>query len=333
MKRIFSLMFFFFFLALAVLFGFWWRENTKAVSGDKAVKSIVIPKGSSAGAIGARLAQSGLIKNSLIFRIYTRLTGTAGRILPGEYLLSPSFSLTKIIEYLTKGPVEVWVTIPEGARREQVADKFVSGLGKSGEDAAAFRTDFLNQSMSLEGFLFPDTYLFPKDASASAVVAKLRATFDLRVDAQMKEDIAKSGYSLEQVVAMASLIERETMTAQERPTVAGILYKRLKAGWPLQVDATIQYAVASTKCAAGTACEWWPNVSIDDRAIISRYNTYRYAGLPPTPIANPGLTALKAAIYPEDSPYWYYLHDAKGVIHYARTLEEHNQNINRYISP
>jgi len=328
MKRIFILLFF---LALAILGIIWWGQNIKSVSSDKSVKSIVIPKGSSAGAIGTRLAQAGLIKNSLIFRIYTRITGTAGKIQAGEYLLSPSSPLTKIVEYLTNGPVEVWVTVPEGMRREEIADKFVSGLGKNGEDVTVFRDEFLNRSSGLEGFLFPDTYLFPKDASASAVVAKLKSTFDLRVDSKMKEDISKSAYDLGQIISLAAIIERETITPGERPVVAGILYKRLKAGWPLQVDATIQYALSSQKCSVGTGCNWWPNVSIDDRAINSRYNTYKFAGLPPTPIASPGLSSIKAAIYPEDSPYWYYLHDSKEVIHYARTLEEHNQNINKYI--
>lgn len=328
MKRIlFSL----FFLALAVLGIFWYSQNIKPVSSDNSVKSIVIPKGSSAGAIGNRLAAAGLVRNSLFFKIYTRLTGTAGRIQAGEYLLSPSFSLTKIIQALTSGPVEVWVTVPEGLRKEEIAEKFVSGLGKGGEDATAFRNEFLTAAATKEGFLFPDTYLFPKDASASAVVAKLTKTFDVRVDTQMKADAAKLSYSLDQVIIMASIVERETKTEEERPIVAGILYKRLKAGWPLQVDATIQYAIASQHCVGQTDCEWWPNVSIDDKAISSSYNTYKFAGLPPTPIANPGLSSINAAIYPQDSPYWYYLHDSKGLIHYAKTLEEHNQNVNKYI--
>ncbi len=270
MKR---LLFTLFFLALAVLGIYWYSQNIRPISSDNSLKSIVIPKGSSAGAIGNRLASAGLVRDSLFFRIYTRLTGTAGKIQAGEYLLSPSFSLTKIIQALTSGPVEVWVTVPEGLRKEEIAQKFVSGLGKEGEDADLFKGEFLTASSGKEGFLFPDTYLFPKEASASAVVKVLTNTFDVRVDSQMKADAAKLAYSLSQIITMASIVERETRTNDERPIVAGILYKRLKAGWPLQVDATIQYAIAGQRCAGQTDCQWWPNVSIDDKGVNSSYNT------------------------------------------------------------
>ena len=133
---------------------------------------------------------------------------------------------------------------------------------------------------------------------------------------------------------MASLLERETLTGEERPIVAGILYNRLKAGWPLQVDAAVQYAMANAKCGEGAPeCkDWWPRpITSADLELNSPYNLYLHPGLPPAPIASPGFASLKAVAFPEDSHYWFYLHGLDGNIHYARSLEEHNQNIVKYL--
>lgn len=322
-------------IVLAIFFilgaNFWWSQNIKPASDDTSVKRFVIPKGYSASQIGNKLVSQGLVKNSLAFRFYVQLTGRTKKIQAGEYGLSPSFSLLEISEQLMKGPVELWVTIPEGLRREEIAERFIIGLEKEGSGATDFRQEFLTGSLGEEGFLFPDTYLFPKTASASAVVKKLLATFDEKVDSQMREDIEKSDYTLSQIVTLASIIERETRTDEERPVVAGILLRRFGIGMGLQADATVQYAVADNNCRAGTDCSWWPTLKKEDLQINSLYNSYKYRGLPPTPIANPGLSSIRAAIYPEASDYLYYLHDSNGQIHYAETLEEHNQNVRRYL--
>jgi len=156
--------------------------------------------------------------------------------------------------------------------------------------------------------------------SAFSVVKKMTDTFDSKV----KDLENNSGFSFDQAIILASLIERETKTDEERPVVAGILIKRLNSGWPLQIDASVQYAVGSEK-------EWWPVLTLDDLSVKSGYNTYMNQGLPPTPIASPGLSSIKAAFNPEESDYWYYIHDTKGQIHYAKTLEEHNANIAKYL--
>jgi len=133
-------------------------------------------------------------------------------------------------------------------------------------------------------------------------------------------------------VPIASLVERETRSEAERPVVAGILLKRLKAGWPLQVDAAVQYAVAGVNCSRfDPACQWWPSLTKEDLMINSPFNTYKFKGLPPAPIANPGLSSLEAAFSPEESDYWFYLHDGQGQIHYAKTLAEHQENIQKYL--
>jgi UPF0755 protein len=321
------------FLAVILILGslLWWKENSQPVSSNEEMQSFVIPRGYSALQTGNKLSNQGLIKSSLAFKFYVQLTAQSKKIQAGEYLLSPSFSLFEIISQLTKGPREIWITIPEGLRREEIANKYLTSLNKTGAEAMEFRQEFLSLTTGKEGFLFPDTYLFPKTASASAIVNKMLSTFDLKIDSEMEEAISNSGYSLNQIITLASLLERETITDKERPVVAGILWKRVEAGWPLQVDAAVQYAIATAGCQGKIECEWWPILTKEDLAINSSYNTYKYSGLPPAPIASPGLSSIKAAIFPEDSPYWFYLHDADGEIHYAETLEEHNANVNKYL--
>lgn len=319
---------------LFLVAGFAWLQvNLRPVSGDTSFKDVLITKGLSAYDIGAKLKESGLVRDALIFKLYVQLTGKQGKLFAGDFRLSPNMSLPQIVDALSKGPVEIWVTIPEGLRREEIADKFISGFGLGGTDADNFRTEFLSTSKNKEGFLFPDTYLFARTASASAIVVKMESTFDKKLTQQMQQDVAKSGYSMNEIITIASLIERETKTDAERPVVAGILYNRLAAGWPLQVDAAVQYAVANSnlKSKNSKLDEYWVPLTKADLEIVSPYNTYKNTGLPPTPIANPGILSIDAAIYPTGSDYMFYLHDTNGVIHYAKTIQEHNANIKKYL--
>jgi len=310
---------------------YWWNQSNKPVSTNENLQSFVIPKGYSASQIGNKLEDQDLIKSALAFKLYAQVTNKSKKIQAGEYLLAPSFSLFKIVSQLTSGPVEEWVTIPEGLRREEVVEKYISVLKRNEADAEVFRQDFLAITAGKEGFLFPDTYLFPKTVSASIVANKMLATFDSKISTQMEADINASEYSLEQVVILASVIERETRKDEERPVVTGILFNRLEIGMGLQVDASVQYALATTECRVGITCDWWPVLTREDMSINSSYNTYKYAGLPPAPIASPSLSSIKAVIYPTDSSYLYYLHDGNGKIHYAETLEGHNENIRKYL--
>ena len=316
--------------AIGVGGAYWWYSGIKPASSDETVRDFLIAKGTSAAQIGNKLAEDGLIKNSLAFKFYVQLTGAAGKIQAGEYTLSPNLSLFQVVKELLRGPKEIWITIPEGFRREEIAEKFANLLEK--EKKNVFIDEFLQLSSGKEGMLFPDTYIFPKTASALVIVNKLSSTFDSIVDSQMEGSITDSGYSLNEVLTMASIVERETVTEGERPVVAGILFKRLEAGWPLQADATLQYAFGTNECLGESpGCKWWRIPEVADRKLNSPYNTYRNIGLPPAPIANPGLSSIKAAISPEESEYWYYLHDGKGKIYYGRTLEEHNANISKYL--
>lgn len=314
-------------LAISII---WFYQVANAPSKDTSKKDFLITKGTAASEIGNKLLQEKLVKSSLAFKVYVVASGKAGKIQAGEYELSPSYSLFKIVDELTHGPKEIWVTIPEGLRREEIASKFASMLEKDEN----FTNEFLSLSKEKEGYLFPDTYLFPKAVGASVVLNKMLSTFDKKVDSQMREDIKNSGYSLGEILTLASLVEREAKSNDERPIIAGIMYNRLRIGMALQIDATVQYALASNKCQNLTnKCQnWWEPLSKDELTVKSAFNTYKYPGLPPGPIANPGIESIRSAIYPKDSDYLYYVHGKDGQVHYARTLDEHNQNVAKYLS-
>jgi len=276
-----------------------------APSNDSKIISFMVDKGSSVTKISNNLKNEGLIKNALVFKYYVQFTGVQNKIQAGEFDLSRNLTLTQIIEKLKKGPTEILVTIPEGLRREEVAEKFTSTLNKDD----AFRREFLNLSAGKEGYLFPESYLFPKEATATQIINRMTSTFDKKIkDVTYKQLI------------VASLLERETFADSEKPIVAGIIYKRLENDWPLQIDATLQYIKG----------DWKPVYSID-KELNSPFNTYKNLGLPPSPICNPSLSSILASISPETSEYWYYIHDNDGKIHFAKDLDEHNANIAKYL--
>jgi len=310
------------FLVLLLIFAvtagaIWFYVNSQPVSSDKSFSFFVINKGASASQIGDKLGSAGLIKSALAFKLYIRFTGQSGKLQSGQFKLSPSFTLFQSVNALFNGPVEVWTTIPEGLRREEIAVKFATTLGKD----TVFTDEFLQASKGKEGYLFPDTYLFPMDVTATAIVQKMTDTFTAKTQGLTPKG---SNLTFAETVTLASLLERETKTDLERPVVAGILLNRIEIGMPLQVDAAVQYAV-------GTSKDWWPILSLADLKIKSPYNTYENTGLPPAPIANPGLSSLKAAFNPATTDYLYYIHDSTGQIHYATTLTEHNANVRKYL--
>jgi UPF0755 protein len=336
MKKIFAGFGILIAVGLIVVLGvfIWWKENTKPVSTNTEVSDFVITKGTNAEKVGQQLYEKGFIKSPLAFKFYVQLFDKTQKIQAGQFKLSPSYTMTQVVDALSKGPTELWVTIPEGLRREEVAEKVITALELKGEDAETFRIDFLKQTEGLEGMLFPDTYLFARDANAQKVVSTLKNTFDKRI-ADLGGDVPATGYSTNQIIVLASILERETKNKdpEERPTVAGIYYNRLKLGMPLQADATLQYAIANDKCqmANGKCEDWWPTVFREDYTFKSPYNTYANNGIPPKPISNPGLSSLKGAVHPIKTDYLFYIHDKEGVIHYAKTLLEHNKNAADYI--
>jgi UPF0755 protein len=294
-------------VAILAGLGIYGYSLSSPVSTSSSLREFEIEKGTSVAQIGANLQKSGLIKSSLMFQLVVKQAGLRSKIQAGIYQLSPNLSTLEVARSLTHGLTkEQKLTIPEGYRVEQIADLASSQLGIS-------RPDFLISANGLEGQLFPDTYFLPEGITASELVNILHTNFTTKVGAFDPETII-----------LASLVERETRGTDEKPIVAGILKKRLVAGWPLELDATIQYQLGNSK-------NWWPDTTLLDRKIPSRYNTYLNKGLPPTPICNPGLTSINAVKNSQASPYWFYLHDRVGNIHFAKTSAEQNQNIQTFI--
>lgn len=279
---------------------------------SKETKIFVIQKGEGLRSIARRLKEEKLIKDPIVFFILVQKLNLADKIQAGDFRLSPSMEAQKLAQELTHGTLDVWVTIPEGLRSEEIAQILK-------EKVPSFTDNWALELKKNEGYLFPDTYLIPKDADINLVIKIMRDNFE------EKWKKLKSDKKVGEVVILASIVEREAKFAEDRPVVAGILTNRLRLGMPLQADATVQYARGEIDN------NWWEKLTPEDLKINSPFNTYLNYGLPPSPIANPGFDVLKAAATPAKTNYLYYLSSKDGRMHYAETLEEHHQNIEKYL--
>jgi len=285
-----------------------------------------ITKGESFREIGGKLSRSNLIRSITVFKMYAFLTGRAQNFKPGIYNLNYSMNVPSLVKTLTLGSQnDVAVTIPEGSSVKDI--EFL--LGKAG-----FNIDkkienfplnsliadypFLNQTLSLEGFLFPDTYKFNLESRPEDIIRKMLDNFNKKAWPVLSQE--NDWYD---TLILASLLEKEVVDFKDRQIVAGIILKRIKSGMPIQVDATISYI----KCQGQLIGCKNLLVTKKDLKITSPYNTYIRTGWPPTPINNPGLEAIKAALAPERSSYWYYLSSRKvKKTIFSKNLEEHNLN-------
>lgn len=298
----------------------WWIDSTRAAdAADRDPVAFRVNAGDGVKMIAANLSQENLIRSPTAFFLLVKLMGIERNLQAGEFRLNRAMDSRTVAKELTHGFQDMWVTTLEGWRNEEIAAVLSKNLDiPEGE--------FLKASKL--GYMFPDTYLVPQDASAGAVIAIFTEAFNKNVTADMKADIRASGMTLNEVITLASIVEREGHTNEDRPVIAGILINRLKAGWPLQTDATLQFALGYQS----QEKSWWKKTLYDeDKKINSPYNTYANPGLPPGPISNPGLASIRAAIYPKKTDYWYYLHDPAGGVHYATTLDEHNANVEKYL--
>jgi len=312
--------FFVFLVAIAWGGWFWWQYGVSAVDpADKTPIIFVVTRGEGGKEIAAALSRENLIHDRTSFFLLIKLLGIEKDLQAGDFRLNKSMDARSIALELTHGILDVWVTTLEGWRVEEIA----SQLNK---DVDIPESQFL--ASAREGYMFPDTYQVARDATASSVTKMFLDNFNAKVTLAMREDAKKTGLTFAQTITLASLVEREGKTESDRPMIAGILLNRIKLGMPLQVDATLQYALGYQPFEKS----WWKKeLSDDDKKIDSPYNTYANAGLPPAPICNPGIVSIKAAIYPSTSDYLYYIHDKTGAVHYAKTVEEHNVNIQKYL--
>lgn len=283
---------------------FYFLSSLKPVSSDSTSKTFVINQGDSLTTIAKRLADNGLIKNQYAFIFYSKLTGFSTKLQAGGFPLSPSQSTKDIMLSLSAGGShDYWLKILPGWRLEQV------------ETALDGRFSIPD---NLEGYLFPDSYLLPDYYNLDQILLVINDNFIDQAGDNLNPD----------TLILASLLEREAQTKADKQIVAGILKNRLDIGMPLQVDASVQYARDSQ---SPKPDKYWLPVTKAQLSINSPYNTYQNPGLPPGPICNPGLDSIFAAQNPTDNDYLYYISEPDGTMHYSKTLDQHNSNVQKYL--
>lgn len=298
--------------------GYWATGNKSANAKDTSQKIFVINKGESIREIGNSLRKEGLIRDPVAFFIYVKLKGQDRKIQAGDYRLSPSMTLATVVDTLNHGTLDRWITIPEGIRAEEIADILSKNI-------PSFNDSWRQTLNENEGYLFPDTYLIPKDADIDLIVSIMRNNFKDKVKTL---EISEDDSRLTRAIIIASLIEREAKHTEDRALVSSVIQNRLTIGMKLDIDATVQYALGYQE----DEKRWWKkNLTREDLRLVSLYNTYLNADLPPTPISNPGIIAIKTALNPVDTDYLYYVSDKNGKIHLAETIQEHQANIKKYI--
>jgi UPF0755 protein len=299
--------------------------------------------------VANELAAQGLIKSTLLFQGQFKISG--GALIPGTYTLRKGMSVPQIVDRITgaapeeevpaqaastTGQESFDITIPEGWRIEQIADEYERLGGEGGAQAFLDAVKGIDRSQfdflaglpadaSLEGYLFPDTYRFDANDPNLNVVTML-TNFGNKYTPEMRQRTQQMGLTIQDVVTIASLVEKEAQIPEERPTIADIYLSRWEQGWRLDADPTVQYAL-------GTPDEWWPKLSGDDLFYDSPYNTYQNDGLPPGPIANPGFASIQAVLFPDDTPYMYFVAKGDTGEHaFAVTKEEQDANVEQFLN-
>lgn len=276
-----------------------------ASSQKTAVFSVV--KGQGSRDISYNLEHQGFISWAPLFRLYALTIGASHRLQAGDYELSPALSMHQIIKRFVQGDViKERITVIEGWSVQDIAKALE-------EKKLASANDFIEKFSSLEGYLFPDTYEIQPSASIDVLVESMQDNFKKKT-AGLEQQIQQSTKTLDDNIIMASLLEKEVRSLEDKKIVADILWRRLKVGIALQVDATIAYITGKKTS----------EISKKETQIDSPYNTYKYRGLPKGPIGNPGLESIQAALEPQNNPYWYYLSKPSGETVFSKTLEEHN---------
>jgi UPF0755 protein len=289
-----------------------------------------VPVGSGPAAIGRRLTQAGVVRDELSFRVALWRSGQARRLQAGEYRFDTPMSAREVIDKIARGDVFLRpITFPEGLTIQQMSQIYERDSGGSAADlvraagSAALIHDLDPAATDLEGYLFPSTYSLPRSTTASQLVERMITAFRDALAPEIVDRATARGFSVRELVTLASLVEKETARPEERPLVAAVYLNRLKIGMGLQCDPTVIYALER-------AGRYTGDLTREDLHVDSPYNTYRYAGLPPGPIAAPGRASLEAAASPADVPYIYFVSRGDGSHVFAVTLDEHNRNVVEY---
>lgn len=284
---------------------------------------MTVKSGTTASEISERLTQLGVIDSRFRFWWLMKLQGDAGKFKTGTYAFKPHMDEQAVLDKLVAGDTTiVKFTIPEGFGVKEIAKRLADeGLVDEQDFLEKAKTyapyDYMkklpNERYAAEGYLFPDTYEIQSDVTPELIMKMMTQDFDSRLTPAMRQQAASMGLSIHDLVTLASLVEKEARYDEDRPIIAQVFLKRLQMGMPLQSDTTLQYLMAGPK----------ENVSIADTKIDSPYNTYQHEGLPPGPIASPGMKAINAVLHPAATDYLYFVADHDGHNHYAKTYEEH----------
>jgi len=324
---------------LGITGGLYWSLHRSQSASSQHV-AVHVGAGDTVTSIADNLQIRGIISNTLLFRLDARLQDLGGKLKMGDYTLRRNMSIDQMVTALTiyHSPY-INIVIPEGWRMEQIA-QVLQRHGINGQEflrAArsptrypALRFSILADKpvwASLEGYLFPNTYRVPPHYDAVLFVADMVKTLDQRFTPAMRQAATRRGWTIYRILTLASIVEREARAPNERPLIASVYENRLRqGGWQLNADPTVQYAV-------GKPGQWWPVLRLDPHTVTSPYNTYVHYGLPPGPIANPGLASIQATIYPARSNYFYFVAKGNGTHAFASSYAQQLQNQTRYQHP
>lgn len=337
-------------VAVGGLIFYYFLQINQSASAENQSAVFTVAKGEGVKNIAQNLKDKGLIKNKTFFGYYVFFDGSQAKFYAGDYLLNKNMNIIEVVDVLTSGKAtnEAVITIIEGKTKKEIAEYLE-------KENIVFQKDFLEAAdmtdsrqiipnknytfladkpaqADLEGFLFPDTYRIYKNSTSAQIIEKMLDNFDKKLTPEFREEIKKQNHAIFEIVTLASIVEGEigykTTTTEEkeklyedRQLAAGIFYKRLKLGMPLQSDATVNYVTGKGLL----------QPTSEDITVDNLYNTYKYKGLPPGPINNPSLSAIKAAIYPEESDYLYFLTKPDGSTVFSKTYQEHLENKARYL--
>ena len=305
---------------------------------DSAKREFIIQNGQSVEQIAVNLEDEGFIAGKDFFKIYVLREKLASGLQAGSYELSPSMTIAQMTDLFIGGKIkgnEVQVTIPEGFSNKEIDKKLAENslineeefinFDNNAKQAFLLKYEFLSDTPSnigLQGYYFPDTYKYYNNSSIEEITAKMLDNFDLKLTDDLREEIKKQNKTIFEVVILASIIEKEAGSSKDMKKVSSVFRNRLEVGKALESDATINY-ITNTGRAQST---------YEDLKVDSPYNTYKYVGLPPGPISNPGMEAIKAAIYPEKTDYFYFLTKKEGgEAVFSKTYQEHLKNKYKYL--
>jgi UPF0755 protein len=315
-------------------------DSPETVSARTVV--FTIPAGATTADIGRDLKELKLIQSEVLFEVLVARRDLDGQLRQGAFMLRPNMSLDEILDTFRQAAVvEQTITFPEGWRLEEMASRIggqtdidqAEFLQIATEESSSFAGDFsfiemLPPGHSLEGYLFPDTYQVDSGTTARDLVRRMLQRFEQVVDASLRSAAAEAGLDVHELITLASIIEREAMRDDERALISGVFHNRLAQGVLLQADPTVQYVLGQD----GSGGRWWKrDINRSDLQTPSKYNTYVTGGLPPGPIAAPGLKSITAAANPANTSYLFFVARGDGSHEFARTNEEHEVNMKRYL--